>query len=53
MSLALFGAFVTRVGDSTVDILQPITFAGLLVGAMLPAYRAAKMEPVEAMRVEN
>ena len=24
-----------------------------LVGAMLPAYRAAKMEPVEAMRVEN
>jgi ABC-type lipoprotein release transport system permease subunit len=24
-----------------------------LVGAMLPAYRAAKMEPVEAMRVDT
>ena len=38
VSLALFGAFVTRAGiaDRGVNILEPITFAGLLVGAMLP-----------------
>jgi H(+)-translocating pyrophosphatase len=36
VSLALFGAFVTRIGASQVNILQPITFAGLLIGSMLP-----------------
>jgi len=38
VSLALFGAFVTRAGiaERGVNILEPITFAGLLVGAMLP-----------------
>lgn len=36
VGLALFGAFVTRIEESTVDILKPIQFSGLLVGAMLP-----------------
>jgi len=41
VSLALFGAFVTRCKIDGVDILQPITFAGLLVGAMLPYWFTA------------
>ena len=41
VSLALFGAFVTRCNITGVDILQPITFAGLLVGAMLPYWFTA------------
>merc|ERR1712072_327983 len=51
VSLALFGAFVTRVGNNEkatpnplekgVDILQPITFAGLLMGSMLPYWFSA------------
>merc|ERR1711907_745287 len=41
VSLALFGAFVTRAHITGVDILQPITFAGLLVGAMLPYWFTA------------
>merc|ERR1719444_250157 len=43
VSLALFGAFVTRVTHNpsvltggAVDILHPMTFAGLIIGAMLP-----------------
>ena len=36
VGLALFGAFITRVGDHTVNILEPVQFAGLLLGAMLP-----------------
>ena len=36
VSLALFGAFVTRSHIQGVDILKPQTFAGLIVGAMLP-----------------
>jgi H(+)-translocating pyrophosphatase len=36
VSLALFGAYVTVVGLKTVDLLHPLAFAGLLVGAMLP-----------------
>jgi len=47
VGLALFGAFITRVGDSEVDILQPRQFAGLLVGAMLPyAFSAMTMQAV-------
>lgn len=47
VSLALFGAFVTRVGASSVDILQPLAFAGLLVGAMIPyAFSALTMNAV-------
>jgi len=41
VSLALFGAFVTCVGATTVDILRPYSFAGLLVGAMLPYWFTA------------
>jgi len=41
VSLALFGAFVTTVGETEVDILQPFQFAGLLVGAMLPYWFSA------------
>ena len=36
LSLALFGAFVSRVAISTVDVLTPKVFIGLIVGAMLP-----------------
>jgi inorganic pyrophosphatase len=36
VGLALFGAFVTRIQATTVNILQPIQFSGLLIGAMLP-----------------
>lgn len=47
VGLALFGAFITRVSESTVDILQPAQFAGLLVGAMLPyAFSAMTMQAV-------
>ena len=43
VSLALFGAYVTRAGVRAVDssILDPQIFAGLLVGAMLPYWFSA------------
>jgi len=46
VGLALFGAFVTRLNDAqgesmAVDLLDPLTFAGLLVGAMLPYWFSA------------
>ena len=41
VGLALFGAFITRIGDTSVDILKPTQFAGLLVGAMLPYWFSA------------
>merc|ERR1740117_705060 len=56
VSLALFGAFVTRAHISGVDILNPITFAGLLVGAMLPYWFTAmtmKSVGVAAMAMVN
>jgi len=47
VGLALFGAFITRIGDKSVDILRPTQFAGLLVGAMLPyAFSALTMKAV-------
>lgn len=47
VGLALFGAFVTRIEGKSVDILQPIQFSGLLVGAMLPyAFSALTMTAV-------
>jgi len=47
VGLALFGAFITRVGQASVDILQPVQFCGLLVGAMLPyAFSALTMKAV-------
>ena len=53
VALALFGAFITRVADTpgftaeqsalvyNVNILEPYTFSGLLVGAMLPYWFSA------------
>jgi H(+)-translocating pyrophosphatase len=46
VSLALFGAFVTRFkgqvgGEVQVEILKPVVFAFLLVGAMLPFWFSA------------
>jgi len=47
VGLALFGAFITRIQGESVDILQPVQFAGLLVGAMLPyAFSALTMKAV-------
>ncbi|OMJ86307.1 hypothetical protein SteCoe_12220 [Stentor coeruleus] len=47
VSLALFGAFITRANLGEVNILQPLQFAGLLVGAMLPyAFSAFTMKSV-------
>ena len=41
VSLALFGAFVSRAGVQVVDVLSPKVFIGLLVGAMLPYWFSA------------
>ncbi|VAH02747.1 unnamed protein product [Triticum turgidum subsp. durum] len=41
VSLALFGAYVSRAGVAAVDVLSPRVFAGLLVGAMLPYWFSA------------
>ncbi|CAM9467366.1 unnamed protein product [Heterosigma akashiwo] len=42
VSLALYGAFVTRLGITDgVNILEPATFAFLLIGAMLPYWFSA------------
>lgn len=47
VGLALFGAFITRIQESSVDILEPVQFAGLLLGAMLPyAFSALTMQAV-------
>ncbi|KAE9453516.1 hypothetical protein C3L33_14562, partial [Rhododendron williamsianum] len=41
VSLALFGAFVSRAGISVVNVLSPKVFFGLIVGAMLPYWFSA------------
>jgi inorganic pyrophosphatase len=47
VSLALYGAFVVRIrvasnnADTSVEILQPMTFAFLLIGSMLPYWFSA------------
>ncbi|WVZ96556.1 hypothetical protein U9M48_042183 [Paspalum notatum var. saurae] len=41
VSLALFGAYVSRAGVAAVDALSPRVFVGLLVGAMLPYWFSA------------
>jgi inorganic pyrophosphatase len=47
VGLALFGAFITRIEQEQVDILRPVQFCGLLVGAMLPyAFSAMTMKAV-------
>jgi len=53
VSLALFGAYIARVEENSnstdyvVNVLDPITFSGLIVGAMLPyAFSALTMSAV-------
>merc|ERR1719240_520137 len=47
VSLALFGAFTVRANVTNVNVLDPWTFTGLLVGAMLPyAFSAMTMKSV-------
>jgi Na+/H+-translocating membrane pyrophosphatase len=41
VGLALFGAFVTRTKMTSVNILDPVIFASLLLGAMLPYWFSA------------
>lgn len=47
VSLALFGAFATRTQLVVVNVLEPLQFAGLVIGAMLPyAFTAMTMRAV-------
>ncbi len=47
VSLALFGAFVTRTNISEVDILEPIEMTCMVIGAMVPyAFSALTMKSV-------
>ena len=47
VALALFGAFATRTHLSVVNVLEPLQFSGLVVGAMLPyAFTALTMKAV-------
>jgi len=53
VSLSLFGAYISRVEEASgstnfvVNVLDPITFAGLLVGSMIPyAFSALTMSAV-------
>merc|ERR1711959_62318 len=41
VSLALFGAFTVRAQVVNVNVLDPWTFTGLLIGAMLPYWFSA------------
>ncbi|KAG0482545.1 hypothetical protein HPP92_010629 [Vanilla planifolia] len=41
VSLALFGAFVSRAAITSVNVLSPKVFIGLIVGAMLPYWFSA------------
>lgn len=47
VGLALFGAFTTRSNIESVNILRPLEFSGLIIGAMLPYwFSAMTMEAV-------
>ena len=47
VSLALFGAFITRTGMTVVNILEPIQISCLIIGAMIPyAFSALTMKSV-------
>eukprot|EP00559_Dactyliosolen_fragilissimus_P003861 CAMPEP_0184873936 /NCGR_PEP_ID=MMETSP0580-20130426/42111_1 /TAXON_ID=1118495 /ORGANISM="Dactyliosolen fragilissimus" /LENGTH=747 /DNA_ID=CAMNT_0027376883 /DNA_START=546 /DNA_END=2789 /DNA_ORIENTATION=- len=61
VSLALFGAFVTRIRDSSnselflngVNMLEPLTFAFLIIGGMIPfAFAAMTMKSVGLAAME-
>ncbi|KAF6995820.1 hypothetical protein CFC21_012260 [Triticum aestivum] len=41
VSLALFGAFVSRAGVTVINVLSPKVFAGMLAGGMLPYWFSA------------
>jgi len=41
VSLALFSGYITVIGLETVDVLEPVVFAGILIGAMLPYWFTA------------
>ncbi|KAK7278004.1 hypothetical protein RJT34_23025 [Clitoria ternatea] len=41
VSFALFGAYVSRAGIKTVNVMTPKVFIGLIVGAMLPYWFSA------------
>lgn len=41
VALALFGAFVTKTGQSTVNVLSALEFTGLIFGAMIPYWFSA------------
>ena len=41
VSLALFGAFITRTNMQDVNILEPINMAALVIGAMIPFWFSA------------
>ena len=43
IALAIFGAFIARLGVNVVDLLRPIEFAGLIIGAMIPYVFSAKI----------
>ncbi|AAZ13557.1 vacuolar-type proton translocating pyrophosphatase 1 [Trypanosoma brucei brucei TREU927] len=56
VALALYGAYVSRVGISTVNLLDARVMAGLLLGAMLPYWFSAltmKSVGVAAMDMVN
>jgi H(+)-translocating pyrophosphatase len=41
VALALFGAFATRIGETDINILRPIVFAFIFIGAMIPYWFTA------------
>ena len=52
-ALALFAAFLTRSGVSTLNLLSPLVFAGLLVGGVLPfLFTAQTMKAVGIAALE-
>lgn len=47
VSIALFGAFITRTNISEVNILEPLVISSLVIGAMIPyAFSAMTMQSV-------
>merc|ERR1719473_1628598 len=55
VALALFGGFVTRIGLTTegIDVLSPIVFAFVFIGAMIPyAFTAMTMKSVGTAAME-
>jgi inorganic pyrophosphatase len=53
VALALFGAFVSRSGLEVINILRPVVFAFILLGAMIPYwFTAMTMKSVGAAAME-